>query len=61
VDFTKGKFKPKSASSILPIFRLQFACFCVSNFQELFVFRLVQTSSPGFFQTGSGSAKRTGF
>ena len=34
MDFTRGNFKPKSASSILqssilPIFRLQFTCFCV--------------------------------
>jgi len=43
--------KLDSASSILLVFRLQFNCFSV---QDLFVFRLVQKSPPGFFQTGSG-------
>jgi len=52
---------PKSASSILQalscrfFFQLQFNCLCVSSFHDLFVFRLVQKSPPGFFQTGSGA------
>jgi len=43
-----------SASSILPNLWLQFTCF-VHSFQDLFVFHLVQTPLPGFFQTGSGA------
>ena len=31
--------KLDSASSILPIFWLQFTCFCVPSFQNLFVFK----------------------
>ena len=47
--------KLDSASSILPIFWLQFTCFCVPSFQDLFVFRLVQNPPPGFLKTGSGA------
>ena len=35
--------------------RLQFTCFCVPSFQDLFVFHLVQKFPPGFFQKGSGA------
>ena len=43
--------KLDSASFILPIFRLKFTCFCVPNFQDLFVFRLVPKFSTWLFQT----------
>jgi hypothetical protein len=46
--------KLDSASSIAPILRLQFNCFWVPSFQDLFAFRLVEKFSAGFFQTGSG-------